>query len=68
MNQIQYIADGYNKSRERVVLWQLSKFQFQIETAGEEVNYTVHYYDALELFLAAVIEVIHAPEDISTVA
>lgn len=65
---LQYIADGYNKSRERVVLWRLGNYQYQLETAGKEVNFTAEYYDALARFKSAVIEVVEAPEDIVTVA
>ena len=65
---IQYIADGYNKSRERVVLWRLADYQYQIETAGREVNFTAEYYSALERFKSEVIEVVQAPEDFVSVA
>ena len=65
---IQYIADGYNKSRERVVLWRTGNYQYQLEIAGKETNFSAEYYDALERFKGAVIEVKQAPEDFSTVA
>jgi hypothetical protein len=68
MNQIQYIADGYNKSRERVVLWRRGNYQYQLEVAGKCTNFTAEYYDALERFKGAVIEVVEVPEDFSTVA
>ena len=68
MSQIQYIADGYNKNRERVVLWRLGNYQYQLEVAGKNTNFTAEYYDALERFKTAVIEVVEAPEDFATVA
>lgn len=68
MTQIQYIADGYNKNRERVVLWRLGNYQYQLEVAGKNTNFTAEYYDALERFKTDVIEVVQAPEDIATVA
>ena len=68
MSQLQYIADGYNKDRKRVVLWRLGNYQYQLEVAGKNTNFTAEYYDALELFKGAVIEVVEAPEDFGTVA
>jgi len=68
MSQLQYIADGYNKNRERVVLWRLGNYQYQLEVAGKNTNFTAEYYDALERFKGAVIEVVEAPEDFGTVA
>jgi len=68
MNQIQYIADGYNKNRERVVLWRIGNYQYQLEVAGKNTNFSAEYYDALERFKSHVIEVVEAPEDFSTVA
>jgi len=68
MTQIQYIADGYNKNRERVVLWRLGNYQYQLEVAGVNTNFTAEYYDALERFNGAVIEVVQGPEDLVTVA
>jgi hypothetical protein len=68
MSQLQYIADGYNKSRERVVLWRLGNYQYQLEVAGKNTDFTAEYYDALERFKSAVIEVVEAPEDFVTVA
>jgi hypothetical protein len=68
MSQLQYIADGYNKSRERVVLWRLGNYQYQLEVAGKNTDFTAEYYTALERFKSAVIEVVEAPEDFVTVA
>lgn len=65
---IQYIADGYNKARERVVLWRLGNYQYQLETAGREVNFHAEYYDALSRFKGEVVEVVQGPEDLVTVA
>lgn len=68
MSQIQYIADGFNKNRERVVLWRMGNYQYQLEVAGKNTNFVAEYYDALECFKAHVIEVEQAPEDFATVA
>jgi hypothetical protein len=68
MNQIQYIADGYNKDRERVVLWRLGNYQYQLEIAGKNTNFSAEYYTALERFKSHVIEVVESPEDFATVA
>jgi hypothetical protein len=68
MNQIQYIADGYNKDRERVVLWRLGNYQYQLEVAGKNTNFSAEYYTALERFKSHVIEVVESPEDFATVA
>ena len=54
MNQIEYIADGYNKNQERVVLWRLGNYQYQLEVAGKNTNFSAEYYEALEHFDAAV--------------
>ena len=62
MSQIQYIADGFNKNRERVVLWRRGNYQYQLETAGKEVNFAAEYYTAMERFKSAVVEVVSAPE------
>jgi hypothetical protein len=68
MNQIQYIADGYNKNCERVVLWRTGNYQYQLEVAGKNTDFSAEYYDALERFKSQVIEVVEAPEDFATVA
>ena len=68
MSQIQYIADGYNKSRDRVVLWRVGNYQYQLEVAGNNTNFTAEYYDALERFKGAVVEVVEAPEELSSIA
>jgi hypothetical protein len=68
MNQIQYIADGYNKNRERVVLWRTGNYQYQLEVAGKNTNFSAEYYDALERFKSQVVEVVETPEDFATVA
>lgn len=68
MSQIQYIADGYNTKRERVVLWRTGNYKYQLEIAGKNTNFTAEYYDALERFKTEVIEVVEVPEDFATVA
>ena len=68
MNQIQYIADGYNKDRERVVLWRLGNYSYQLEIAGKNTNFSAEYYEELERFKSQVIEVVEAPNDFDTVA
>lgn len=50
---IQYITDGYNQSKERVILWRLGNYQYQLEIAGKESNFEASYEEALEKFNAA---------------
>ena len=53
---IQYIADGYNKDRERVVLWRLGNYSYQLEIAGKNTNFSAEYYTALERFKGSVVK------------
>lgn len=62
---IQYIADGYNKSGERVVLWRLGNYQYQLEIAGKNTNFTAEYYEALERFKGIVIRIVQGPEELT---
>lgn len=50
MNQIEYIAAGYNKNQERVILWRLGNYQYQLEVAGKNTNFSAEYYGALDRF------------------
>lgn len=58
MSQIQYIADGYNAKRERVVLWRTGNYKYQLEIAGKNTNFTAEYYDALERFKTEIVELV----------
>ena len=60
---IEYIADGYNKSNERVVLWRVGNYQYQLEIAGKNTNFTAEYYDALERFKSKVAMIVQGPEE-----
>lgn len=56
---IQFIADGRNGRDERVVLWRLSDYEYELEIGtGLNKRYVwlsnTEYYDALEQFDAAV--------------
>lgn len=56
---IQYIADGYNKRDERVVLWRTGEYTYELEigTGIYKKNlpfYETEYYDALDQFNAAI--------------
>lgn len=62
---IEYIADGYNKSNERVVLWRVGNYQYQLEIAGKNTNFTAEYYDALERFKGEVSRVVQGPEELT---
>jgi len=55
MNQIQYIASGYNKNRERVVLWRLGNYIYQLEIAGKNTNFSAEYNQALKRFNGAIV-------------
>lgn len=63
---IEYIADGYNKSNERVVLWRVGNYQYQLEIAGKNTNFTAEYYDALERFKSEVYRIVQGPEYLVT--
>jgi hypothetical protein len=62
---IQYIADGYNKSNERVVLWRVGNYQYQLEIAGKNTNFTAEYYDALTRFKSEVSRIVQGPEELT---
>jgi len=47
---VQYIADGYNNQGQRVILWRTGNYQYQLETAGNNVNFEAEYYEALDRF------------------
>lgn len=47
---IQYIADGFNAQGERVVLWRVGNYQYQLEIAGKDHNFEAEYYDAMAKF------------------
>jgi hypothetical protein len=47
---IQYIADGYNKNLERVVLWRTGEYQYELEVAGKTELIHVEYNDAMVAF------------------
>jgi len=56
MQQIQYIADGYNSKRERVILWRTGNYLYQLEIAGKCTSFSAEYYTALERFNGEVVE------------
>ena len=58
MTDLQYIADGYNAQRERVVLWRTGNYQYQLEIAGRNHAFEAEYYSALERFHSQVTEVV----------
>jgi hypothetical protein len=59
MATIQYITDGVNGRDERVVLWRLGEYQYELEI-GSGLNkrnlkfYETEYYEALEYFNDAI--------------
>jgi hypothetical protein len=59
MVTIQYITDGVNGRDERVVLWRLGEYQYELEI-GSGLNkrnlkfYETEYYEALEYFNDAI--------------
>ncbi len=54
---IQYIADGYNKDNQRIVLWRTGEYQYQLEVAGKNHNFEAEYYDAMAFFEKYVTEI-----------
>lgn len=55
MVTIQYITDGVNGRDERVILWRLGEYQYELEigTGIHRKNlkfYETEYYEALEYF------------------
>lgn len=50
MNQIQYIADGFNENHERVILWRVGNYRYSMEIAGKDTEFEAEYYEALEKF------------------
>ena len=59
MNQIQFIVDGYNQRAERVILWRLADYTYELEIGTGIHKKTTpltntEYYDALSAFDAAV--------------
>ena len=47
---IEYIADGYNKNLERVVLWRTGEYQYELEVAGKTQLIQEEYNTAMEAF------------------
>ena len=59
MINIQFIIDGYNQRGERVILWRKGDYNYELEI-GSGIHkkslpfYETEYYDALDMFDAAV--------------
>jgi hypothetical protein len=59
MVTVQYIVDGFNGRDERVVLWRLGEYEYELEI-GSGVHkknlkfYETEYYEALEYFNDAI--------------
>jgi len=56
---IQFIVDGYNQRAERVILWRLADYAYELEIGTgiykKSVKLTnTEYYDALSAFDAAI--------------
>ena len=52
---VQYIADGYNAQDQRVILWRLSDYTYEVEIGtGNQKHlvklYETEYYDAVNFF------------------
>lgn len=59
MTQCEYITDGYNGRGERVVLWRIGEYTYELEigTGIYKKNlkfYETEYYEALEFFNTAI--------------
>lgn len=50
MINIQFIKSGYNAAGERVILWSLGNYRYDLEIAGKSHKFEDDYYEALDHF------------------
>ena len=48
--QYTYIDDGFNSKKERVILWSLGNYKYELEIASKVHPFEAEYYDALTKF------------------
>ena len=50
MTSIQLIDSGRNTAGERVILWSLGNYRYDLEIAGRANKFEADYYEALDHF------------------
>jgi len=50
MIDIQLIESGYNAAGERVILWRVGNYRYDLEIAGKSHKFEAEYYEALDHF------------------
>jgi hypothetical protein len=58
MINIQFIKSGYNSAGERVILWSLGNYRYDLEIAGRANKFKADYYEALDHFRLEVGEIL----------
>jgi len=53
---IQFIQSGRDVQGQRVILWRTGEYQYALEVAGRDQPISAEFYDALQVFHDAVIE------------
>jgi hypothetical protein len=57
MIDIQFIKSSYNAAGERVILWSLGNYRYDLEIAGRANKFEAEYYEALDHFCLEVGEI-----------
>lgn len=57
MINIQLIESGYNAAGERVILWRIGNYRYDLEIAGKSHKFEAEYYTALDHFRLEVGEI-----------
>jgi hypothetical protein len=50
MANIQFITSGRNAAGERVILWRVGNYRYDLEIAGKSYKFEAEYYTALDHF------------------
>ena len=50
MANIQIITSGHNATGERVILWRVGNYRYDLEIAGKSHKFEAEYYTALDHF------------------
>ena len=50
MANIQFITSGHNAAGERVILWRVGNYRYDLEIAGKSYKFEAEYYTALDHF------------------
>jgi hypothetical protein len=57
MTNIQLIDSGRNAAGERVILWRVGNYRYDLEIAGKSYKFEAEYYTALDRFRLEVGEI-----------